>query len=98
MKLTLLALAFASSAVASAYPFKSDSPVPAQLQAQVLDTIATSCPQVSAASFYEVSTQAYEAAGEQYFETKFGSEAGDFTVISAIGRLGGLAVIKADCE
>ena len=98
MKLTLLALSFASSAFAAAYPFQSGSPVPAQLQAQVLETIAASCPQVSAASFYEESTKVYEAAGEQYFETKFRSEAGDFTVISGIGRLGGSQVIKADCE
>jgi hypothetical protein len=92
--ITILLLCASSAHAASA--FRTDSPVPAQLQGQILTALTSAC---DGGDWSETKTTVYESAGETYFETVLGRENSTVsaTVYSGIGRLGGFGVINVDC-
>ncbi|RZA04886.1 MAG: hypothetical protein EOP11_14075 [Proteobacteria bacterium] len=96
MKFAVAVFALFLTSPAFAGPFKPDNAIPAQLQGAILQSLEENC---GAGERQELLTTVTEAAGETYFETTFSAEgraAGDL-VISGIGRLGGMGVIKVDC-
>lgn len=90
MNAALLSLALAASS------FQPNSPVPAQLQALVLEVLPAKCGE---ASWSEQTTNVESAGGETYYQTKFARDGGEAKseVISAVARMGGMAVINVDC-
>jgi len=93
MTTLILSALLATQAIAGS-AFQPNSPIPAQLQGQILDATVKAC---GAAEWSEASTNTYEAAGETYFETALVSGAEKATVYSGIARLGGFGVINVDC-
>ncbi|RZA01951.1 MAG: hypothetical protein EOP11_17095 [Proteobacteria bacterium] len=96
MKFSVIALSSLLSPLALASGFSANSPVPAQLQGTILEAVTENC---GKSARHEISSVQYDTAGETYFETKLGAESRPSfdLVISGIGRMGGMGVIKVDC-